>query len=260
VRNGNGGGNREEGKCTHDHERSGDGQRTRNCSLDAPDYGSLRGLEISRNASGLARPYAAIYGWFVPHFYRSADEFVVAAKAAVAAAAPKRPVAVLVAEVDPPNDAASTRTTPESSLAAVAEIIRHTLRSDDHVGGRDGKLIMVLAGSNADDGRSVGERLCAAVRIHAFGDGLGRLTLSMGSASAPEHGNSFDVVVTAATSALQRIQSQGRDGAGAAPLHHHEALRRPLSIDRLAGRVQELASLTRWLDEAFSGQPRLVTL
>jgi hypothetical protein len=27
-----------------------------------------------------------------------------------------------------------------------------------------------------------------------------------------------------------------------------------------AGRVQELASLTRWLDEAFSGQPRLVTL
>ena len=117
---------------------------------------------------------------------------------------------------------------------------------------------MVLAGSTADDGRSVGERLCAAVRIHAFGDGLGRLTLSMGSASAPEHGNSFEAVVTAATSALQRIQSQGRDGAGAAPLHHHEALRRPLSIDRLAGRVQELASLTRWLDEAFSGQPRLV--
>ena len=196
----------------------------------------------------------------MPHFYRSADEFVVAAKAAVAAAAPKRPVAVLVAEVDPPNDAASTRNTPESSLGAVAEVIRHTLRSDDHVGGSDGKLIMVLAGSTADDGRSVGERLCAAVRIHAFGDGLGRLTLSMGTASAPEHGNSFDGVVTAATSALQRIQSQGRDGAGAAPLHHHEALRRPLSIDRLAGRVQELASLTRWLDEAFSGQPRLVTL
>ena len=196
----------------------------------------------------------------MPHFYRSADEFVVAAKAAVAAAAPKRPVAVLVAEVDPPNDATSTRTTPESSFGAVAEIIRHTLRSDDHVGGGDGKLIMVLAGSTADDGRSVGERLCGAVRIHSFGDGLGRLTLSMGSASAPEHGMSFDAVVTAATSALQRIQNQGRDGAGAAPLHHHEALRRPLSIDRLAGRVQELASLTRWLDEAFSGQPRLVTL
>jgi hypothetical protein len=99
----------------------------------------------------------------------------------------------------------------------------------------------------------VGERLCAAVRIHSFGDRLGRLTLSMGSASAPEHGGSFDALVNAAASALQRIQNQGRDGAGAAPLHHHEALRRPLSIDRLAGRTQELASLTRWLDEAFSG-------
>jgi len=106
----------------------------------------------------------------------------------------------------------------------------------------------------------VGERLCAAVRIHSFGDRLGRLTLSMGSASAPEHGGSFDALLTAAASALQRIQNQGRDGAGAAPLHHHEALRRPLSIDRLAGRTQELASLTRWLDEAFSGQPRLVTV
>ena len=196
----------------------------------------------------------------MPHFYRSADEFVVAAKAAVAGAAPKRPVAVLVAEVDPPTEATATRSTPESSLGAVSEIIRHTLRSDDHVGGSEGKLIMVLAGATADDGRSVGERLCAAVRIHSFGDRLGRLTLSMGSASAPEHGGSFDALVNAAASALQRIQNQGRDGAGAAPLHHHEALRRPLSIDRLAGRTQELASLTRWLDEAFSGQPRLVTV
>jgi len=82
----------------------------------------------------------------------------------------------------------------------------------------------------------------------------------MGSASAPEHGSSYDALVTAATSALRRIESQGRDGAGAAPLHHHEALRRPLSIDRLAGRAQELTSLTRWLDEACSGQPRLVTI
>ena len=196
----------------------------------------------------------------MPHFYRSTDEFVVAAKSAVAGAAPKRPVAVLVGEVDPTSDAASTRSTPESSLGAVAEIIRHTLRSDDHVGGSDGKLVMVLTGATADDGRSVGERICGAVRIHAFGDGLGRLTLSLGSAAAPEHGNSFDALVTAATSALHRIENQGRDGAGAAPLHHHEALRRPLAIDRLAGRVQELASLTRWLDEACSGQPRVVTL
>jgi tetratricopeptide (TPR) repeat protein len=196
----------------------------------------------------------------VPHFYRSTDEFVAAASSAVSSAAPKRPVAVLVGEVDPPSDPSATRATPESSLGAVSEILRHTLRSDDHVGRSDDRLVMVLAGSNAEDGRSVGERICATVRVHAFGDRLGKLTLSIGSASAPEHGSTYERVLTAATSALDRIKAQGRDGAGAAPLHHHEALRRPLAIDRLAGRTQELASLTRWLDESFSGQPRVVLL
>ena len=196
----------------------------------------------------------------MPHFYRSTDEFVVAARSAVSGAGPKRPVAVLVGEVDPPGEATGSRTTPESSLGAVAEILRHTLRSDDHVGRDNNRLVLVLAGATADDGRSVGERICASVRVHSFGDGLGQLTLSMGSASAPEHGPSYEGLINASTNALERIKAQGRDGAGAAPLHHHEALRRPLSIDRLAGRVQELAALTRWLDEAFSGQPRVVSL
>src|SRR5206468_12833919 len=71
---------------------------------------------------------------------------------------------------------------------------------------------------------------------------------------------SYERVIMAATSALDRLKLQGGDGAAAAPLHHHEALRRPLAIDRLAGRVQELTSLTRWLDESFSGQPRVVLL
>ena len=83
------------------------------------------------------------------------DEFVAAATSAVAGAAPKRPVAVLVGEVDPATEAFSSRTTPESSLGAVAEIIRLTLRSDDHVAESEGKLIMVLSGATADDARSV---------------------------------------------------------------------------------------------------------
>src|SRR3954468_7579261 len=120
--------------------------------------GSLRRASRT-DTTGLAPPLTLSYGWFVPHFYRSADEFVVAAKAAVAGAAPKRPVAVLIGEVDPATEGAISRTTPESSLGAVAEIIRHTLRSDDHVGGGDGKLIMVLTGATAEDGRSVGDRI-----------------------------------------------------------------------------------------------------
>jgi len=198
----------------------------------------------------------------VPHFYRSPDEFVAAATAAVAGAAPRTPVAVLVAEVDPtdaPDGSAALRSIA-SATGAVAEIVRHTLRADDHVGVSDEGLVMVLVGATADDGRSVGDRICAAVRIHAFGDGLGQLTLSIGAAAAPENGASYDTVLSAARGALARIQSQGRDGAAAAPLPHHEALQRPLAIDRLAGRVQEFAALTGWLDEACSGQPRVVSV
>ena len=196
----------------------------------------------------------------MPHFYRSSDEFVAAARAAVTGAPPKRPVAVLVCEVDPVDDPMPGRAPPESRMGAVAEVVRHTLRTDDHVGGVDDRLVMVLVGATAEDGRSVGERICATVRIHAFGEGLGQLTLSIGSAATPEHGSTYDAAFAAATAALLRVQAQGYDGALAAPLPHHEALHRPLAIDRFAGRMQELASLTRWLDEACAGQPRVVSV
>jgi tetratricopeptide (TPR) repeat protein/GGDEF domain-containing protein len=196
----------------------------------------------------------------VPHFYRSPDEFVAAAQAAVAAAAPRQPVAILIVEVDPADASGAVLPAAESAIGAVAEIVRHTAREDDMVGRIDNRLVMVLPGSTAEDGRAAGERLCAAVRIHSFGEGLGQLTLSAGAAAAPEHSMSYDLVFDWAMRALKRIQSQGRDGAGAAPLPHHEALHRPLSIDRFAGRAQELAQLTTWLDDASNSQPRVVTV
>jgi diguanylate cyclase (GGDEF)-like protein len=196
----------------------------------------------------------------VPHFYRSPDEFVAAAQAAVAAAAPKRPVAVLACEVDAANDAPA-RSATESRLAAVTEIIRHMLRSDDSVGCVGDQLVMVLVGATADDGRSAGERICSTIRTHAFGDRLGPITVSIGAAAAPDHGVTYESALAAANTALLRVRAQGADGSLAAPLPHHDALHRPLSVDRIAGRVQELASLTRWLDEACAGgQPRVVSV
>lgn len=192
----------------------------------------------------------------MPHFYRTPEEFNAAAQAAVSTAAPRQPVAVLIVEVDPAESGPAS----ESAINAVTEIIRHTAREDDLVGRLGDALVMVLPGSTAEDGRAAGERLCAAVRIHDFGEGLGRLTLSAGAAAAPEHSTSYDLVFDWAVKALRRIQAQGRDGAGAAPLPHHEALHRPLSIDRFAGRQDELAQLTKWVDEASSGQPRVVSI
>jgi tetratricopeptide (TPR) repeat protein len=195
----------------------------------------------------------------VPHFYRSTDEFVAAAQAAINSAVPKQPVAMLIVAVDPPIPGASGPTA-ESRIGAVAEIVRHVARGDDLVARIGDELVMVLPGSTADEARATGERLCGAVRIHGFGDGVGPLSLSVGAAAAPEHSNSHELVYEAALKALRRIQAQGRDGAGAAPLPHHEALHRPLAIDRFAGRVQELGQLVRWLDEACAGQPRVVTV
>jgi tetratricopeptide (TPR) repeat protein len=134
------------------------------------------------------------------------------------------------------------------------------LRSDDSVCEVGEQLVMVLVGASADDGRSAGERICALVRTHAFSDGLGPITISIGAAAAPEHGTTYEAVLSASSSALRRVQAQGRDGSLAAPLPHHDALHRPLSIDRFAGRAQELALLTKWLDEACGGQPRVVSV
>lgn len=196
----------------------------------------------------------------MPHFYRTSDEFVTAAQTAVAAAAARQPVAVLVAEVDPTEVAGGVLPPTESAIGAVAEVLRHTLREDDMVGRAGDRLVVVIPGASADDARAAGVRLCGAIRTHAFGEGLAQLTLSIGAAAAPEHGHTYDVVVAAAMVALARIQAQGRDGAAAAPLPHHEWLHRPLSIDRFAGRAQELDLLVRWLDEATAGHPRVVSV
>jgi tetratricopeptide (TPR) repeat protein len=208
------------------------------------------------------------------HLYLDANELDAAARTAVAEAGRRiggvgaGPVAVLVAEVD--RDAGKTEADPEAWSSdhvdalnkELVEMIGASIRGDDLVGRLGGRVVMILTDAGADDARAVGDRICAAVRTHRFGDGFSGAarTLSIGAAAAPDHGQSYEAVLDAALAALARIQSQGRDGAATMPPPHHDALRRPLSIDRFAGRVQELASLRQWLDEAGAGQPRVVSI
>lgn len=164
----------------------------------------------------------------------------------------------MVIEIDPREGAGRTET--RSAMDVVREIVRHSLRDDDSVGMIGDRLVVVLANTNADEARSIGDRLCAVVRTHTFANGHGQVTLSIGAAAAPEHSATYEGVSAAAHAALVRIRSQGRDGVAAAPLPHREALHRPLSIDRLAGRVDEMKLLCKWLDEACSGHPRVVSV
>jgi len=170
-------------------------------------------------------------------------------------------MAIMVIEVDPvdaPNGASAAPAGP--ALDAVREIVRRSLREDDSLGSIGEHLVVTLADTNAEEARSIGERICAAVRMHTFGKGQRQLTVSIGAAAAPEHSTTYAGVSAAAVDALMRIRAQGRDGAAAAPLPHRDALHRPLAIDRLAGRLEEMASLSKWLDEACSGHPRVVSV
>jgi len=194
----------------------------------------------------------------VPHFYTSPDDFVTAAQAAVAATTIARPMAIMVIEIDPPDGAGRAGTRP--AMDVVREIVRNSLRDDDSVGMIGERLVVVLANTNSEEARSIGERLCAVVRTHTFANGHGQVTLSIGTAASPEHSATYEGVSAAAHAALVRIRTQGRDGAAAAPLPYREALHRPLAIDRLAGRVEEMKLLSKWLDEACSGHPRVVSV
>ncbi|HSQ32714.1 MAG TPA: AAA family ATPase [Gemmatimonadaceae bacterium] len=196
----------------------------------------------------------------MPHFCKTPDELATAAEKAVGTAAAKHPVAVVVAQVDHPPTNGKSAASEERVLHDLREIVMHSLRPSDLVGVLDGRLIMVVNDASAEDARVIGDRLCAAARNRTYGDTRTHVTISIGAASAPEHGNNFERVLATSSGALERIRLQGGDGSAAAPAPHHEPLHRPLSIDHFAGRSREFGSLVEWLEEADAGSPRVVSL
>jgi GGDEF domain-containing protein/tetratricopeptide (TPR) repeat protein len=145
----------------------------------------------------------------------------------------------------------------------VGRLFVSLLRGDDVVLTQpNGRFLLLLPGNTGDEGRQVGERLATAVRTYGLAAAdrqvVDRLTASFGSAAFPDHGTTSGDLFAAASAACARIASQGGDGASLAPLPHHEVLHRPLSIDRFAGRVAELTSLVRFVDDAVARRPRVV--
>jgi predicted ATPase len=148
----------------------------------------------------------------------------------------------------------------------VVELIRRNLRGNDVVAHSSGEDVLVLLPGAADEqGNHVAARLCAAIRNHAFaGNGGDRpragITASMGVASAPHHGRDMGVLAGAARIACSTVSTGGGDGAAIAAIRPGDKAARPLEVGRFVGRVEELASLRRWLDEAIAGSPRAVAV
>ena len=81
-----------------------------------------------------------------------------------------------------------------------------------------------------------------------------RVTLSLGVATAPEHGESFESMFTAADRALFEAKREGRDKVVLAGTEGESAPQ--LVLNRFVGRATELRSLVTALDLSVHGTPQ----
>jgi tetratricopeptide (TPR) repeat protein len=148
----------------------------------------------------------------------------------------------------------------------VVELIRRNLRGSDVVAHASlDEVLVLLHGTAGEQGNHVANRLCAAIRNHAFAGSSGDrprigVTASMGVAAAPDNGADLNAVADAARAACASVNAGGGDGCAVASPMPGVRAARPLEIGRFVGRVEELSSLRRWLDEAIAGSPRAVAV
>ena len=150
-------------------------------------------------------------------------------------------------------------------LIEVAELLRKILRGYDIAARYAGdEFVALLPDTPIEGAREVAARYCAAVRSHVFrlrdGQGAVPVTVSVGIAAAPDHADDYDALFAAADRALYRVKRQGRDGLAIAQLAGEEPSHLPLGIERFVGRVQELRTLVRYLEDATEGKPRVVAI
>ncbi|MGE0614643.1 MAG: diguanylate cyclase [Bacteriovoracia bacterium] len=101
-------------------------------------------------------------------------------------------------------------------LKSVAHILRDRTRKTDLCARYGGEEFVVLCpGTDARAARQLAETLRAAIAGHVFPSGekqpLGRVTISLGVASFPEHGGNWKQVLQAADEGVYESKRQGRN-------------------------------------------------
>ncbi len=134
--------------------------------------------------------------------------------------------------------------------------VRRNLRGIDAISVNGDEMILLVEAS-AQPATVVAERLLAAVRAHVFtgvgADTANRFTLSVGMATAPEHGTSFTALIAAAR---QARGIAGGDGLARAFTPRSNVL----DLTRFVGRAEPLAQLTSYLDDMVRGVGRVVAI
>ena len=121
-------------------------------------------------------------------------------------------------------------------LVEVAQRINDALREVDtfaRYGGEE--FICLLSETDMSGAQTTADKILRAIRATPFGEKSGaplRLTVSIGIASYPEHGDSFGSLVDAADKALYRAKQEGRDRVRVAGLPPDEPNEPGLRIAR----------------------------
>src|SRR2546426_282999 len=98
----------------------------------------------------------------------------------------------------------------DSALVKIADILRHTTRGVDCVARYGGEeFVVMLIEATVSTGATVAERIRARVAAEAFG--AGKMTVSVGVAEYPAHGDSPEALIASADAAMYQAKSGGRN-------------------------------------------------
>ncbi|MBE9039466.1 PAS domain S-box protein [Oscillatoriales cyanobacterium LEGE 11467] len=100
-------------------------------------------------------------------------------------------------------------------LRELAHFLQNSIRASDiacRYGGEE--LTLIFPGMNLEETRKRAEQICQDVRqlnLHYHNQPLGTITISLGIACFPEHGQIGETLIQRADAALYRAKSEGRD-------------------------------------------------
>jgi diguanylate cyclase (GGDEF)-like protein len=127
----------------------------------------------------------------------------------------KHPLSVLMIDVDhfkQYNDRFGHQM-GDTLLAEIAALFRRTTRSIDYAARYGGdEFVLLLHEVAADDAVQLADRVRRAVAASTFGPGGHRVTVSIGVASFPDHGDTAEAIVASADAGLYRAKGGGRNG------------------------------------------------
>ena len=124
----------------------------------------------------------------------------------------RRPFSVLLADVDHFKQYNDTHghIAGDAALTKIADILRKTTRAVDCVARYGGEeFLVVLLETTVTTAALVAERIRARVAGETFGEG--RMSLSIGVAECPAHGDTPETLIASADAAMYQAKSGGRD-------------------------------------------------